>query len=931
MAASTVWSVQIKVLTGSTAPRMFKALGENAKTADTAVGGATKKVKGFGDASKTAHPEVSSLAAAMRALTRATNKLPADLDKSMSRVSAGFGRANRAAGTFARTMRIVSRASSGELRQVDAALNNVRTGANAAAASVRHIATAARSIPRNIKVNTTVNQGSGGGSGAMINPVQAGVAAAGALAGGVLVTGVRGASDLQGTTLQAAIGGGRMGRNLAQTTANMRDTRAMAFKMSTMTGQSLADSMGVVAAMTTAGVSIDQLKSIYKPVAQYTDILHFGKDKMPYDEAAKMGAGIVHDMRFFTPEDTAYGLGRIAQLGYLSPHGTNQLVTQVRRFAPTFENILPGNNRQKATTITELAAWVDRMGNLPFAGSALSQMVTQMIAPRSDRVAKSMVDLGIWEGHMVKGKKGPHMVLDRNKFFDNHTGTFDVMGALHQVGKTYADAKDKGPVVMALAQNTQNAQRIMAALSSKEALTAYDRVVKQRKEMGDDPIKWMNQVQEQLMSQMSPTEQRAASNFQSLATVIGDRLLPVLTPLVAKFADLLQVATEFLDAHPRVAKAAAIGLAGTAGAGMLAALAMGGYVAAGSLKWATKHLHNEGLAHRIGEIGSHSMQVGGVRGLLGSGARFAGGIGGRIASGAFRFTGLGAFGAVGRYGGTFMSGMHDIGYILRSMGPAALRSGGALRLILGVIAKLGLRAIPVVGEVIMLIDTIKFLGRHSHDIGYGIGRAARWIHDHGASMLRDAIVGAFKGGVDMAKGAVKEIPGLAPVKYGANGMPTGVDVPSLLFGPGVGMLWNLGKGVVGGIGEGYNAGNAPPPNVVPLAKHKKAVGMATGGRVMGNGLAFLHKREVVIRDPLVRKLEAMSDHRGRGGRTVRIELANAGGAIPYDHAELRRLAHAIALELSHEVDLDVRSGSGTPQMAGVSHYSITQGSGIDAA
>jgi TP901 family phage tail tape measure protein len=743
----------------------------------------------------------------------------------------------------------------------------------------------------------------------------------------MLVSGVEKAGDLQGATLQAAIGSGRLGASLNATTANMTDMRQMAFRMSTMTGQSIADSMGVVAAMATAGVSPKQLKSIYKPVAQFTDILHFGKDKMDYGEAAKMGAGIVHDMRFFTPEDTAYGLGRIGQLAYLSPHGTQQIVTQIRRFAPTFENILPGTNRQKADTITDIAAWTDRMGNLPFAGSALSQMVTQMIAPRSERVAQSLVDLGVWRGHLgPAGKRGGkrHLVLDRNNFFDEHTGTFDVMAALHQVAFKYRDAKEKGPIVTALLQNTQNAARIMQALSSKEALTAYDRVVAQRRGMGRDPVAWMNLVQNQLMSQFSPTEQRAASNWQSLSTVIGDKLLPVLTPLVSRFADLLEVVTAFLDKHPRAAQAVAVGLAGTAVVGGAAALAMGGYIASGAFHWLTRHLQNPALGHAVAEAGHDALKVGGWRGVALTGAMIASGAGARLARTAFSLTGLGAFRSVPKFVADAVSAVRG----LVGLGPAVLKTRGGWLLIGETLGKLGLRAIPVAGEVVMLLDAIKLLGKHSGDVGYGIGRAARWIHDNGATMLRDAIVAAFKAAVEMARGAAQGIPSVSPVKFGANGMPTSVDIPSLL-GPGVSGLWHFGEGVVGGVRAGYNAGGPQVP--VPAKPHLHAVPMASGGYVRGNGLAFLHKNEVVVNSRLTRGLERITAAHDRGGdalgKTVRIVLASEGGAgldaLP-PHA-LRRLANAMLELVGHDVEVDSRAGGSIPSMSGNSHYGIMQG------
>jgi len=325
----------------------------------------------------------------------------------------------------------------------------------------------------------------------------------GVVAAAGLAHGIRGAANLQSATLQAAVGVGRLGSSLDDTMSKMKDFREYAMSMSTMTGQSVADSMGVLARMATAGLSAKQIGSEYRQIAQFTDVLHFGKDKMAYEHAAALGAGLTHDMRLFNPEDSKYGLARIAQMGYLSPHGTDQLTTQVRRMAPALENILPGTIKQKADEIVKLAAWADRMGNLPFAGSAITQMITQMVKPRSERVAKSLEELGVFTpGH----REGRKYVPGKNLFWDDKAGTFDLMGAMNRINQTMETARGKdaaGPAVMALFGGTQNMIRIMGALTSKEALGAKAAVDAQMAAMGKDPTKWLDNMQTQLMGTLA--------------------------------------------------------------------------------------------------------------------------------------------------------------------------------------------------------------------------------------------------------------------------------------------------------------------------------------------------------------------------------------------------------------------------------------------
>jgi len=362
--------------------------------------------------------------------------------------------------------------------------------------------------------------------------------------------GIKGAADMQNATLQAAMSMGRMGDTTAETLDKMKDLRMVAIDMSMMTGQSAADSMGVIARMASAGMSPEQIKAEYKPIAAFTDILHFNpKDRMAYGEAAALGASLVNDLRLFGEHESAYGLGLVAQLGYKSPHNITQLATQVRRMAPMLENVLPGDAEAKARTITNLAAWADRMGNLPFAGSAISQMITQMVEPRSKRVLKSLEALGVYD---YEG---------RNRFFDQRTGTFDVMGALMQINQHMAQARadgTAGPAVQAMFGGTQNMVRIMSALTSPESMKAWNALQLQSQRMGD-PVQWMTQAQQELMGNFSQQVSLLTSNFRTLSMEVVEPLLPAMTNFVHVLADGAGKLAVFFESHKQLA-----GIVGTA-------------------------------------------------------------------------------------------------------------------------------------------------------------------------------------------------------------------------------------------------------------------------------------------------------------------------------------------------------------------------------
>lgn len=399
----------------------------------------------------------------------------------------------------------------------------------------------------------------------------------------VFAVGVKGASDLQNATLQSAIAMGRMGNTLDATMDKMRDFGQVAFNMSKITGQSLADSMGVVSAMSSSGLNARQIKSSSIPIAQYGDIMRYGvaaNKSLSYADSAQLGAGLVHDLRLGLSgndqkdaADTAYGLARVAQLSYLSPHGPNAVGTQIRRMAPTLETFLPGTTRTKATQITELAAWVDRMGMLPFAGSAISQMATQMISPRSQRVGDSLFDLGIQTQHgHSKGMTYIPAPLTASPFFDKKSQTFDIMGALNQVSSAVAKGKKSGDLTAfsALFGGTQNMQRILTGLSTPEAMQAKKNIDSQVKAMGDDPVAWMAATQTQVMSTLSGQVGVLGSNLQTLATLLTNKLIPPLTTIANYLQNSVGKLDQALIDHPAMAQLGGQALVGGAIAGIFA-------------------------------------------------------------------------------------------------------------------------------------------------------------------------------------------------------------------------------------------------------------------------------------------------------------------------------------------------------------------------
>jgi hypothetical protein len=112
------------------------------------------------------------------------------------------------------------------------------------------------------------------------------------------------------------------------------------------------------------------------------------------------------------------------------------------------------------------------------------------------------------------------------------------------------------------------------------------------------------------------------------------------------------------------------------------------------------------------------------------------------------------------------------------------------------VAKLGLRAIPVVGEVMMAIDAVqalvgslRFLSSHAKDIGKLIGDAAHWLMKNGGPLLLAAVQSVWNGVVDS-------------VKFLFNGIR---DSIAGIFNGGHGGIFDFFRNVIGGAIQQYNA------------------------------------------------------------------------------------------------------------------------------
>lgn len=868
--AATAWTIQIRMMTASTAPRMFRTIRDEAKKTESSVTGLTRTVK----------------------------DIPQSFDKSLSNVSRGFQQVNRAAGGFARTVRAATRVSAADFGAVTSSLNNVRATANSAANAVKQIANAARSIPKNIKVNGNVGAGAGGsGSGGGMNPATLGAAAGGALAGGMLWGGIQRAGTVQDASTAIALGLGATGKSFDETQQKTATWRSLALRLSMMTAQDMPTTLGLIQNMSTSIKNPAQLAAIMPDVARVADTMYLNPaHHVAFAESTTEMARLAHMFGAYSAADMKPLAEATYRLGFSSPDRLSRMVTQLGYFGEDYARAMmrPGDSAdQKAAAVNETLR-LALLGDVSIGhgkwGSGYDRMIRDLIHPTSDAKFAGQVNMGL---------RDKHGALTRGVVVDAQ-GRFTPERMIQYLSDRYEKMDPMSRLGVFASGFNVTAARVLGGAANPKALNYLHGV---QGTMANMPS--LETAQEQLMGSLSSKQKLAASNWGSFLTVVGTSLVPELTSLTGAVADLLGKLTVFLYDHPRAAKAAAIGLGITAAAGGVASLALGGYVAHGAFKGILHHVGNHGLEAAIAEGASHAAG-GGWRGMLGAGAGFVAGGAGRFGRFATRASGVGAVGSARSFGGVAKTMIGD----LLKLGPTLFRTRGGFLLIAETLAKLGLRAIPVVGEVLMLIDTIKFLGNHSFDVGKLIGSAARLIVD-GLRSVWGALMGLFKNIAWVASHPIQAATG------GVGG----------LWNWGVGAVKNFGAGVVAGY-TGHDPRTPKPNNVIPFPAGGRGgtarpVAMATGGYVRSNGLAFLHKNEVVVNDRLTRKLDRLTDGGGFGGRReLRITIASE---IPNDRRALRQLARAIAGELGHDVELDARAGGSTPQITGHSHYSIEQG------
>jgi TP901 family phage tail tape measure protein len=692
----------------------------------------------------------NEMAVALERLTKSTEEAQVGID-------AFLATAAKLDASLAGTSRGISNMSAATTR----AATRIDTGANTIAASYDRVTAAAARAEsavvgfarsNAIASRSSIAGVSGGVSRGHAGAVNAGtVGAIGATA--FLGYGVHGASSLQDAFAQTAVASG------LKTSDAQRLYQPVAIAMSNATAQSVAQSTQLLRVMATSGFNDPKdltntgKDSLPLAIARYADTQYLGRHKVPFEESVALATQLAHQLGTRSGSSLRDMLNTLFKVSQDMPDSVSSAATQIKYYGPQFTQagVTPSE-------ILQLQATADRLGlGGGRSGTGFRALYASLINP-SDKNLAAERGLGLLDRN------------GKNRFINQRTGAFNVEGFFGALNERYDQARKQGTVgnynELLGRLSTSGAGSVLSLFSSDAGREQRKKVEETMKRVPDLVV-----AQEQLMNTLNNQTKRLGSNFSTLATLIAQPLIEPLTNFIKAIGDGINVLTDFLSAHPgaRNLATAAVTGAGAFGAVQVVRAAGGASV----FIHAASHRASESLGlGRAGVVGGElaAARGGGVLGAAGRGAgrvgTFAADIFGFSRTRALAGRGIGAIStavseragpALARQFPGFASLGEGLGKFLfeSKLFAVGLREIGGMAF--GWIFRLGSRFIPFVGEVLLAIDALKFFGAHAKDIGWIIGRAARWIMHDGAPMLLNAFIEVVK---FIVKGIVDSIAGI---------------------------------------------------------------------------------------------------------------------------------------------------------------------------
>jgi hypothetical protein len=405
---------------------------------------------------------------------------------------------------------------------------------------------------------------------------------------------------------------------------------------------------------------------------------------------------IAHLFNAYSEDKIRPILEKMTQVSYAMPDSLSKFLTQAGYYEPMFRAL---GVSDKDSIMA--GAMIDRAGlGRGKGGTSLQNLLLN-----------EMNSLAL-TGHVQGKRKDALTALGLTnsdgtakfyKYGADGKGHFDILGSLNQISVALRDST-KGLTGSAYlkksAEMIMNVNSALGLTGERAALAispeAIGNLTDALKRIGSSGT--MSDIQGKYMNTVNGQWQRMISNFSSFIT---DLMWPWLDGMRTTFkflGDQLHEWQKYLHEHKTVAKGVGVATAGVfAISSVMAIKALMGMFGGGM------GIIGKDMLGGLGGVGS-ILGLSAIRGFIGDVVRWA---------------------------------------------PMLLTSRAGAALFLQSLAKIGVRFIPVVGEVYMLIEAVKFLGAHSKDIGKGLAIAVHWIETTGWKMLSGAFGSLIRGMVSM--------------------------------------------------------------------------------------------------------------------------------------------------------------------------------------
>jgi hypothetical protein len=580
--------------------------------------------------------------------------------------------------------------------------------------------------------------------------------------GALVVTGVSDAAKLEKAMTGVAIATG----TAADKYGDLRKAQlAQVMNVSGTTAQSNVTIANEMAMAARSGLNDPKkLQGAFKQIAMLADVQWMAQGQNPV-ETVKLATQFAHFFNAYSGKPLQNMLDDVNRLMFMMPEKMQNLVTQGKYFIPNAISL----GIDEKTIMAQLAI----MGTTGFlqskGGTSLNNLILRALgsaALNNHLTAKKM------EGGNTLGLLNAQHQLKAE--FLKKGGGLDLDALMKQVSTMR--------VAMQLADPTRgisNWQNAVGFFFGAEAQRLVNveanpdvrkRITENKKTMSK--IGGVKETWEKYNKDVFLAASKVKTNFSNILTTIFLPTLPTLTKFFNGLADSLSRVSDFLSAHPTIAKT--LGFGAMAATGVLA-----GGAAMGSMGFIGRVIGGAGgggILRALGGAGGSLLSMltlPHLRGALAGGAGRAGGVlahmgewffgkvgGGKRGMGRTMFGGAhpswnlasvfedipkkmaGAgewlFGKVGGgkrgMGKTMFGGAHpswNLTAVFEDAWKAIRPFIGRIGLLGEVFAKVGLRFVPFIGELMLFWDALKFLlttfEQHPKEIGKWVGMVIGYI------------------------------------------------------------------------------------------------------------------------------------------------------------------------------------------------------------